>query len=51
MSKDYGGVINELVAGTWQHPRTGQPVSINIRSIVIKETLDGMEGALIAPLH
>jgi glycerol-1-phosphate dehydrogenase [NAD(P)+] len=51
MSKDYGGVINELVAGEWQHPRTGQPVSINIRSIVIKETLEGMEGALIAPLH
>lgn len=51
MSKDYGGVINELVTGEWKHPRTGQPVSIDIRSIVIKETLDGMEGELVRPLH
>jgi glycerol-1-phosphate dehydrogenase [NAD(P)+] len=51
MIKDYGGVINELVAGEWTHPQTGEPVSINIRSIVIKETLEGMEGQLIASLH
>jgi glycerol-1-phosphate dehydrogenase [NAD(P)+] len=51
MSKDYGGVVNELMAGEWKHPHTGQAVSIDIRSIVIKETLEGMEGALIAPLH
>ena len=51
MSKDYGGVVNELVAGEWKHPRTGQPVSIDIRSIVIKETLAGMEGELVYPLH
>ena len=30
MIKDYGGVINELVAGEWRHPQTGEPVSINI---------------------
>lgn len=51
MTKDYGGVINELVAGVWKHPQTGKEVSINIRSIVIKETLEGMEGSLIYPLH
>jgi glycerol-1-phosphate dehydrogenase [NAD(P)+] len=51
MSEDYGGVVNELVAGEWKHPRTGQPVAIDIRSIVIKETLDGMEGELVYPLH
>jgi glycerol-1-phosphate dehydrogenase [NAD(P)+] len=51
MSKDYGGVVNDLVAGKWKHPRTGQPVPIDIRSIVIKETLDGMEGELVFPLH
>ncbi|UCD79344.1 MAG: iron-containing alcohol dehydrogenase [Desulfobacterales bacterium] len=51
MTKDYGGVVNELVAGEWKHPQTGQSVPINIRSIVIKETLAGMEGDLIAPLH
>ena len=51
MTKDYGGIINELVAGEWKHPHTGQAVTINIRSIVIKETMDGMEGQLIYPLH
>lgn len=51
MTKDYGGVINELVAGEWKHPRTGKEVSSTIRSIVIKETLEGMEGSLIYPLH
>ena len=51
MTKDYGGIINELVAGGWKHPHTGQEVTINIRSIVIKETIDGMEGQLIYPLH
>jgi glycerol-1-phosphate dehydrogenase [NAD(P)+] len=51
MPKDYGGVVNELVAGEWKHPRTGQPIAIDFRSIVIKETLDGMEGELVYPLH
>lgn len=51
MSKDYGGVVNELVDGEWRHPHTGKKVSINIRSIVIKETLAGMEGSLIRALH
>ena len=41
MTNDYGGIINELVAGSWRHPPTGQKVAINIRSIVIKETEDG----------
>lgn len=51
MTKDFGGVVNKLVAGEWKHPHTGQAVPINIRSIVIKETLAGMEGHLITPLH
>ena len=51
MVKDYGGVINELVSGEWRHPLTGQKVPIDIRSIVIKETLDGMEGELVRLLH
>ena len=51
MTKDYGGVVNELIAGEWKHPGTGQRVSLDIRSIVIKETLDGMEGELVYPLH
>ncbi|UCF92308.1 MAG: iron-containing alcohol dehydrogenase [Desulfobacterales bacterium] len=51
MTKDYGGVINELVAGRWKHPQTGKAVAIDIRSIVIKETIEGLEGQLIYPLH
>jgi glycerol-1-phosphate dehydrogenase [NAD(P)+] len=51
MTKDYGGIINELVTGGWKHPHNGQEVTINIRSIVIKDTIDGMEGQLIYPLH
>ena len=51
MSKDYGGVVNELVNGEWKHPRTGKKVSLDIRSIVIKETLEGMEANLISSLH
>lgn len=51
MSEDYGGVVNELVTGRWKHPVTGQPVSMDVRSIVIKATLDGMEGELVRALH
>jgi glycerol-1-phosphate dehydrogenase [NAD(P)+] len=51
MIKDYGGVINDLVAGQWEHPVTGKKVTIDIRSIIIKETIEGMEGSLVAPLH
>ena len=51
MSEDYGGIVNELVSGEWKHPHTGKEVSLNIRSIVIKDTLAGMEGSLISPLH
>ena len=51
MSKDYGGVVNELVSGEWKHPRTGKKVTLDIRSIVIKETLAGREADLISSLH
>jgi glycerol-1-phosphate dehydrogenase [NAD(P)+] len=51
MIKDYGGIVNELVAGQWRHPRTGEAAAVNIGSIVIKETLAGLEGQLVAPLH
>ncbi len=51
MSEDYGGVINELVTGEWKDPLTGQPISVDINSIAIKKSLDGMEGELVHPLH
>lgn len=49
--RSFGGVIDELVAGTWHHPRTGVRRTIPIESIVIAETLDGAEADLVAPLH
>ena len=47
----FGGVIDQLVAGEWQVPATGERASIPIKSIVIAESLDGAEADLIAPLH
>ena len=51
MSKDYGDVVNELVAGEWQDPLSGQRVFSDIRSIAVKDSLDGMEGELVDALH
>lgn len=50
-SRSFGGVIDELVAGEWHHPGTGERRTIPIESIVIAETLDGAEADQIAPLH
>jgi glycerol-1-phosphate dehydrogenase [NAD(P)+] len=49
--KDHGGVINQLIVGSWKHPGTGKNVSIDMKSIVIKDSLAGMEGDLISALH
>src|SRR5690606_27009561 len=51
IARSHGGVIDELVAGTWRHPRTGERARIPIDNIVIAEALDGAEPDLIAPLH
>ena len=48
MSKDYGGVLNDLVAGRWRHPLSGDVASVSFKSIVIRETLDGAEPELMA---
>ncbi len=48
MSKDYGGILNELAAGRWHHPVTGETVTIPISDIVIRDTLDGAEPELLA---
>ena len=50
MSEDYGGVLNELVAGRWHHPISGDAVTIPFKSIVIRETLDGAEPEGLAAL-
>ena len=51
MATDHGGVVNELVAGTWRHPRTGEPVRIPIGQVVIRDTIDGAEADLVRSLH
>jgi glycerol-1-phosphate dehydrogenase [NAD(P)+] len=42
--------IEALVAGRWQDPATGRPVTFATRSIVIEPSLDGAEAVLIRPL-
>ncbi|MGI9508593.1 MAG: iron-containing alcohol dehydrogenase, partial [Geminicoccaceae bacterium] len=48
MSKDYGGVLNELVAGRWRHPISGEIASVDFKSIVMRDGLDGAEPELMA---
>jgi len=47
-NKDYGGVLNELTAGRWRHPVSGETATIPFKSIVIRDTLDGAEPELLA---
>jgi glycerol-1-phosphate dehydrogenase [NAD(P)+] len=51
IARSYGGVIDELVAGTWHHPRTGERAKIPNANIVIAEALDGAEADLVAAQH
>jgi len=48
---EFGGVIDELVAGKWRDPASGEAVSIPIRDIVIARSLEGAEADLVHPLH
>ena len=48
---DFSGVIGELVAGRWQDPRTGQKRTVPVESIVIADTLEGSEAALVQRVH
>ncbi|MEL6963034.1 MAG: iron-containing alcohol dehydrogenase [Pseudomonadota bacterium] len=50
MTKDYGGVLNDLVAGRWRHPVTGDMATVPFQSIVIQDALDGREVELLASL-
>ena len=46
----YNALIDDIVAGIWVNPETGEPVGVPYRSVVIAETLDGREADLVAPL-
>lgn len=47
----YGGVLPELVAGSWRDPLTGTTHGIPIEAIAIEASLDGMEAELVAARH
>lgn len=48
---NHAGVIDELVAGTWQEPGTGRRHGIPIHDIVIRASLDGCEAELVRTRH
>lgn len=49
--ESYGGVLDELVAGTWVSPKTGKRHGIPPEAMVIAASLDGAEADLIAARH
>ena len=51
VNKNYNGVIDELIAGTWKSPSDNQSYGIPIKSIEIRESLDKQESELIEKLH
>ena len=51
MSPRFGGVIDELIAGEWVDPNTGEKHGIPIEAIEIAPTLDGREADLVAARH
>ncbi len=48
---DHSGVLRELVSGDWIEPGTGRQYEIGVKDIVIKESLEGLEGELVAKHH
>jgi glycerol-1-phosphate dehydrogenase [NAD(P)+] len=42
--------ISELLAGTWRDPETGMPVGVPVQSIVLAESLAGIETELVGRL-
>lgn len=47
---NWTALIDEIVAGSWVNPETGKTVTTPYRSIVIEDSLDGREAALIRSL-
>ena len=51
MSKhNWTALIDDMVAGNWTNPETGQRVTVPYQSIVIEDSLDGREADLVAAL-
>ena len=49
--RDFSGIIGELVGGRWQDPKTGERRTVPVESIVIADTLEGSESALVQRVH
>src|SRR5688572_27220546 len=43
-------LIDDMVAGRWTNPETGQLGTVPYKMVVIEERLDGAEAALVAKL-
>ncbi len=48
---DHSGILSDLVTGDWVEPGTGKQYDIDVKDIIIKESLDGLEAELIAKHH
>ena len=49
--KNYNGVIDQLIKGTWISESDNQQYGIPVKDIQIRESLDGQESDLISSLH
>ena len=49
--KNYNGVIDDLVKGSWRSPSDNQLYGIPIKRIEIRDSLEGQESNLIEKLH
>jgi len=48
--RNWNALIEDVVAGRWRDPETGQPASLPFDAIELVETTEGREAELIAPL-
>jgi glycerol-1-phosphate dehydrogenase [NAD(P)+] len=48
--RSWTALIDDMVAGRWINPETGEPGRIPYESVVIADTLDGREAELVAAL-
>jgi glycerol-1-phosphate dehydrogenase [NAD(P)+] len=49
--RHWTALIDEMVAGTWVNPETGQALTVPYESIVFEESLEGRAAELVRPLR
>ena len=47
---NWNALMDDIIAGRWKDPATGQAAKVPFETICIAETLDGREAELVAPL-